>query len=450
MWPRLVFGIMLLTGIGFSLVYRDALDLASLETWLRASKTYGKPIYVILYALATVLFLPGSLLTLAGGALFGPWIGGLLSLTGATLGAGIAFLISRHLAGAWVARRAHGMLERLLRGVEAEGWRFVALTRLVPLFPFNLLNYALGLTRIRFSHYLITSFVCMAPGGLAYAWLGHAGREAASGSAEAIRAGIWALALLALVWMIPRWVRRWRGEQPARDRTGLGVALLLLLPGLLHAEDDACLPCHLERDAILVSDWQISAHAGAGLACAICHGAAHDGHMTERARGNEACLACHEKAGSSYQLSKHGVLVTLEGEKLDRSQPLRDANQRAPTCGYCHMHASAHAGVGGDALQAPCQECHAPRFVESWFLSNAEMIAIAGMKEREFAEALRDLGDKRPEKLDEARELQKKLQNHLQNVRLGVGHQSPDDLWWHGQAALDGDLARLKSLMSAP
>jgi uncharacterized membrane protein YdjX (TVP38/TMEM64 family)/rhodanese-related sulfurtransferase len=191
--------------------YRDMLDPSRLEALVQAWGTAGMGLFVLIYAIATVSFLPGSVLTLAGGALFGPWLGGLLSLTGATIGAGIAFLIARHLAGPWVTQRAgEGMVGRLLAGVASEGWRFVAFVRLMPLFPFNLLNYAMGLTRIRFDHYLLTSFICMAPGGLAYAWLGHAGKEAASGSADAIRAGVWALGLLATALLIPRWIKQVR------------------------------------------------------------------------------------------------------------------------------------------------------------------------------------------------------------------------------------------------
>ncbi|MBF0160884.1 MAG: TVP38/TMEM64 family protein [Magnetococcales bacterium] len=172
--------------------------------------------FVLFYLMATVLFMPGSVLTLAGGALFGPWLGGLLCLVGATLGAGLSFLIARHLVGRWVARRVEGMLGSLLAGVAAEGWRFVAFVRLVPLFPFNLLNYALGLTPVRLDHYLLTSLLCMAPGCLAYAWLGHAGKEALHGSADAVRAGLWALGVLAIALLLPRWVRRARArEHPA-------------------------------------------------------------------------------------------------------------------------------------------------------------------------------------------------------------------------------------------
>ncbi|MEO5371329.1 MAG: VTT domain-containing protein [Magnetococcus sp. DMHC-1] len=211
---KLLLRLTVLAGLAVGIVaayqHRDILDPARLETLVRSWGTAGMGLFILLYALATILFLPGSVLTLAGGALFGPWLGGLLSLAGATIGAGIAFLMARHLAGEWVTQRAGGIAGRLLAGVEAEGWRFVAFVRLVPIFPFNLLNYALGLTRIGLVPYLLASLICMAPGGLAYAWLGFAGKEAASGSADAIRAGLWALALLVVVLLLPRWVRQAR------------------------------------------------------------------------------------------------------------------------------------------------------------------------------------------------------------------------------------------------
>ena len=76
-------------------------------------------------------------------------------------------MIARHLASDWVAARAGKGLGRLMCGVEEEGWRFVAFVRLVPLFPFNLVNYAFGLTQIRLSRYVVTSLLCMAPGAFA-------------------------------------------------------------------------------------------------------------------------------------------------------------------------------------------------------------------------------------------------------------------------------------------
>jgi hypothetical protein len=94
--------------------------------------------------------------------------------------------------------------------VEAEGWRFVAFVRLVPLFPYNLLNYALGLTRIRLLAYVIAAFVFMAPGAFAYTYVGYAGRQAIAGGEAAIQTGLIALALLAAVAFIPRLIKRLR------------------------------------------------------------------------------------------------------------------------------------------------------------------------------------------------------------------------------------------------
>ncbi len=123
-----------------------------------------------------------------------------------------------------------GSLE-LIAGVEAEGWRFVALMRLVPLVPFNLLNYALGLTRIPVRAYALASLVSMAPGTAAYTWLGYAGREAVAGNDAAIRYGLIGLALLAAVAFLPRLLRRLiDAEEPDWIEAG-ELAGLLAGPG---------------------------------------------------------------------------------------------------------------------------------------------------------------------------------------------------------------------------
>src|SRR5262249_4842428 len=155
----------------------------ALEQELQRFGPWAPILFIGLYALSTVLFVPGSALTVAGGVLFGPIWGALWSLTGATFGATLAFATARYIASDWVSRRAGERLARLIRGVEEEGWRFVAFVRLVPLFPFNLVNYAFGLTQIRLGEYVLASFVCMVPGAIAYTYLGYAGREAAAGSA---------------------------------------------------------------------------------------------------------------------------------------------------------------------------------------------------------------------------------------------------------------------------
>ncbi len=178
---RILILALLVAAIGVAVYYRGALSTQALESWVQQFGAAGPLVFMAVYAVGTVLFLPGSVLTLAGGALFGPVWGTLYNLTGATLGATLAFLIARYLASDWVARKASGWMKQLMDGVEKEGWHFVAFVRLMPLFPFNLLNYALGITRISLLHYIVASYLFMLPGALAYTYLGYAGREAIAG-----------------------------------------------------------------------------------------------------------------------------------------------------------------------------------------------------------------------------------------------------------------------------
>src|SRR6516164_7998069 len=214
--PRLALALALVAAAAWVIVHRHQLDLAMLDARLAALGPWAPIGYVVLYALGAVAFVPGTLFALSGGALFGPVWGSIWNLTGATVGATLAFLAARYITGGWVTRKAGGLLKRLIDGVDAEGWRFVAFVRLVPLFPFNLSNYALGLTRISLQHYVLASLACMVPGTVAYTWLGHAGREAAAGNTAAIRYGLIALALLAAIASLPRLVRRLRGPEQSK------------------------------------------------------------------------------------------------------------------------------------------------------------------------------------------------------------------------------------------
>lgn len=207
---RIIFGCLLLAAIGCTLWLARTIEVTSLTQALAELGAWAWLLFILLYIAGTVLFFPGSLLTLAGGALFGPVLGTLFNLTAATLGAALAFLISRYLAANWVEQKTGGRLQQLKKGVEFEGWRFVLFARLVPLFPFNLLNYALGLTRIRFSHYLIASYIGMLPGAIAYTYLGHTGRAAVSGNEGLIQKALLSLALLAIVAFIPRIIHHFK------------------------------------------------------------------------------------------------------------------------------------------------------------------------------------------------------------------------------------------------
>ena len=196
--------LVLVAGIAAAIIYRDQLDAAVLEDWVKSAGMLGSVLFMTLYAIGTIFFFPGSVLTLAGGALFGPVWGTVFNLTGATIGAAISFVIARHLLSDWVENKTGGRMKQLKDGVENEGWRFVAFVRLVPLFPFNLLNYALGVTRIKFWHYVIATYIFMLPGAIAYTYIGYIGKEAATGGEGLIQKGLLGLALLAIVSFLPR------------------------------------------------------------------------------------------------------------------------------------------------------------------------------------------------------------------------------------------------------
>jgi uncharacterized membrane protein YdjX (TVP38/TMEM64 family) len=206
----------------FVLGRRAGGHLPEFAAWVAGLGLWGPAVFVAAYAAATVAFLPGSLLTLAAGAVFGLVEGTLLVFIAATLGAGLAFLVSRHLARAAVERRLAGnpRFGAIDRAVAREGRKIVFLLRLSPVFPFNLLNYALGLTRVRFRDYLIAS-VGMLPGTLLYVYTGALAGEVAAvagGGAAAKGAGYYAVlaiglaATIAVTALVTRTARRALGE----------------------------------------------------------------------------------------------------------------------------------------------------------------------------------------------------------------------------------------------
>lgn len=147
----------------------EYLDSERLRLWVDGYGVWGPVVYILVYSIAPSLMMPGVALTVVGGVLFGPVRGSVYVMTGATIGASVAFLIARHMGREWVEGVLKGgRFEELDARVERQGWKIVAFTRLIPLFPFNFLNYAFGLTRIKFTHYLIASFIFMIPGAVAY------------------------------------------------------------------------------------------------------------------------------------------------------------------------------------------------------------------------------------------------------------------------------------------
>src|SRR6267154_2511121 len=142
--------------------------------WIGKLGPWGPLIFVGLYVVATVLFVPGSVLTLGAGAVFGVGLGSVCVSMSATLGATAAFLVGRYLARDAIARKIekNEKFATIDRAVADEGWKIVLLTRLSPVFPFTLLNYAFGLTRVKLSHYVLGSWIGMMPGTVMYVYLG--------------------------------------------------------------------------------------------------------------------------------------------------------------------------------------------------------------------------------------------------------------------------------------
>lgn len=177
--------------------------LPAFVAWVESLGGWAPAVFIGGYALATVAMVPGSLLTLVGGAVFGVVAGTAYVFAGAVIGSALAFLAARHLARPAVERRISGdeRFRRIDRAVEREGLKIVFLLRLSPVLPFVLLNYALGVTRVRFWHY-VTASLGMIPGTLLYVYSGKVAGDVATvvGGGEIARgAGYWALLALGLV-----------------------------------------------------------------------------------------------------------------------------------------------------------------------------------------------------------------------------------------------------------
>jgi uncharacterized membrane protein YdjX (TVP38/TMEM64 family) len=148
-------------------------NLKSALTWVEGLGAIAPIAFILIYNIATVFLIPGSILTLGGGVLFGIGWGSFYVIIAATLGATIAFWIGRNFARDWVSQKIsnYPKFEAIDRAVAKEGFKIVALTRLSPLFPFNLLNYAFGITQVSLKDYILGS-IGMIPGTILYVYIG--------------------------------------------------------------------------------------------------------------------------------------------------------------------------------------------------------------------------------------------------------------------------------------
>jgi uncharacterized membrane protein YdjX (TVP38/TMEM64 family) len=163
--------------------------LRSFQGWVTGLGPLGWVLYALVYAVCCVLFVPGSILTLGAGALYGLWTGTAIVLAGATLGATLSFLLAKSVLRKKIERMtaANAKFAALDRAIAKEGAKIVFLIRLSPVFPFTYINYAFGLTGVGTAPYVLASFVGMIPGTFAYVYLGAAAVTAASGQMDATK-----------------------------------------------------------------------------------------------------------------------------------------------------------------------------------------------------------------------------------------------------------------------
>ena len=191
--------------------------LGELRAWILGLGPLGAVVFVLIYGVATTVALPASVLTVAAGAMFGSVLGVVLVSVGATLGAAGAFALARWFARDSVSRWLQGneKFRKLDALTERHGAIIVAITRLVPIFPFNLLNFGFGLTRVPFWTYLFWSWLCMLPGTVLYVVGADAfTRGLAEGRVPWVLVGALAMSLVILVLLV-RYARRMLAEREA-------------------------------------------------------------------------------------------------------------------------------------------------------------------------------------------------------------------------------------------
>ena len=218
---KLIVGVVLLAVlIAVSIVFDFGVTLRNaLEVIRDMSIVTGALVFMVLYTVTTVFLVPGSILTLAAGAIFGVVKGTVFVSLGSTVGATVAFFIGRYFARDWVSQKIAGRprFAAIDDAIGREGWKIVGLLRLSPVVPFSLSNYFYGITKVRPVGYVLSSWIGMLPGTLMYVYLGSlAGTLAALGTAggtgfstlQWIFYGVGLVATIAVTILITRVARR--------------------------------------------------------------------------------------------------------------------------------------------------------------------------------------------------------------------------------------------------
>tara|TARA_B100000315_G_C14571529_1_gene585807 strand:- start:148 stop:849 length:702 start_codon:yes stop_codon:yes gene_type:complete len=187
-----------------------------ISMWVEGYGANGPVVYLLLYMFAPLLFVPSFPISMAAGLLFGPLWGTIFASLGSTLGALLPFIIARHFARPYVERHLKGRLKDLDQQIEKHGWIYLAITRLIPLFPFELLNYGFGLTKVRFVTYIVVSWLGMLPATIAYVFFGASMLDIVEGTFRIeLFVGVILFAILGLLPIIYRRSRYFKSKPKA-------------------------------------------------------------------------------------------------------------------------------------------------------------------------------------------------------------------------------------------
>ena len=210
-WVVLLFFISLI--VVFQIKFEIIQNIPSIIEKTASSGPVGYLGFILIYIVSTVMMLPGSPLTFAAGALFGFWKGLILVSLSSTLGATCAFMVSRYLIRKSIEKRVlkNKKFQSIDNEINEQGWKIVILARLSPIIPFFLLNYALGITKIRFIHFIFASWIGMIPGTIVYVLMGTMGGAFINGkksSFEWVLLGIGLIATILVTLLISKIIKK--------------------------------------------------------------------------------------------------------------------------------------------------------------------------------------------------------------------------------------------------
>ncbi len=178
-------------------------DVQLFKSFIQQYEGYIEFLFIVIYTILTVIGIPGTVLTIVGGSLFDLWHGTLISIISATLGAWASFVVARYLLQDYAQQKfgKSKLLTKFQTAVLDRPFGFVLTTRLIPISPFNLVNYLFGLTKVNWFDYTFATFIGVIPGSFAYTWIGVCGEEAMNGGDRF--SFFLALSFLALLSIIP-------------------------------------------------------------------------------------------------------------------------------------------------------------------------------------------------------------------------------------------------------